>query len=270
MPGFTGLADRSVITLTGPDRVSFLDRLITNSVPASGLAYATLLTPQGRVLTDLFLQPEADRLLIDCDAGITDELLSLLQRYRLRSAVTLTDDSTTYAAFAFDHPFEGAFPDPRLARLGWRAILPRSRLTDTDLADITDNYELQRLQLGIPRGLRDMPSRWALALECNLDHLHGINFSKGCFPGQELTTRMRTRKLLRRRLLPVELASATALPPGTPVLSANPVAAGEIRSSAGSFALALLRLDSLGEDLTANDCPLRVLWPDWLPHQGTH
>ena len=61
MPGFTGLADRSVITLTGPDRVSFLDRLITNSVPTSGLAYAALLTPQGRVLTDLFLQPEADR-----------------------------------------------------------------------------------------------------------------------------------------------------------------------------------------------------------------
>lgn len=269
MAGFTCLADRSVLTLEGPDRVKFLDALITNTVPAEGLGYAALLTPQGRVLTDLFIQSEPDRLLIDCDVNITGELMQLLSRYRLRSSVTITDDGLDYAAYAFDHPFAGASVDPRLPALGWRAILPRIRLVETELEDITKAYELLRIKLGIPRGMIDMPSKQALPLECNLDHLNGISFSKGCFPGQEITTRMHHRRLHRRLLLPVEIETEEALPIGTSIVSVTGIEEGEIRSACENHALAFLRIEAVGELITAAGKPLRVLWPNWLPSEGT-
>lgn len=269
MAAFTCLADRSVLTLEGPDRVKFLNALITNTIPETGLGYAALLTPQGRILTDLFIQSEPDRLLIDCDVNSTGELMQLLSRYRLRSAVTITDDGLDYAAYAFDHPFAGASVDPRLPALGWRAILPRIRLVETELEDMTKAYELLRIKLGVPRGLIDMPSKQALPLECNLDHLNGISFTKGCFPGQEITTRMHHRRLHRRLLLPVQIETGDSLPTGTPILSGSGIEEGEIRSVCDDHALAFLRIEAVGELITANSQPVRVLWPDWLPNEGT-
>jgi folate-binding protein YgfZ len=133
----------------------------------------------------------------------------------------------------------------------------------SNLAD----YERLRLECGLPDGSRDLVVEKAILLESNFDELHGVDWNKGCYMGQELTARTKYRGLVKKRLLPVEIAGA-APPAGTPVLLGDKDA-GEMRSAADGKGLALLRLEQLeralkGEGrLTAGDAVLTPHKPDW-------
>lgn len=294
----TILATRGVLRVAGPDVRPFLQGVISNDitkVTRDRAIWAALLTPQGKFLHEFFIaaDPAASddaTLLLECEAARRDDLRRRLSLYKLRAKVTLDDASDDYVVAALfgqtaltslglagepgsAKAFGGGlvFVDPRLGALGARAILPRNHaesvLAEAGFAmEPTERYERLRLSLGVPEGSRDLEVEKALLLENGFDELHGVDWGKGCFVGQELTARMKYRALVKKRLLPVAIAGA-APEPGTAVL-ADGKEAGVLRSVSGDRGLALLRLEHVtgnaAAPLRAGDAVLTVEQPNWL------
>ena len=283
------LTDRGLLAISGPDRIRFLQGLVSNDVArvSPGRAvYSTLLTPQGKFLFDFIMMEDGQRLLLDCEAQRIDDLARRLNVFRLRLKVEIApvqDRWQVHAAFGNDvlealglgnepgsmAECEGGFAlvDPRLAELGARLILPESAdPTRLGLSRATiAEYETLRIGLGVPDGSRDMVVGKTVLLEAGLDRLNGIDWDKGCYMGQELTARTRYRGLVRRRLLPVDV-DGNLPDAGTPI-TLDGRDAGEVRSGQGQRALAMIRLNLLtGEEdppLMAGDARLHPCRPDW-------
>jgi tRNA-modifying protein YgfZ len=265
---FAILGSRAVLGIDGPDRADFLQGLISNDVTklARNVAiYAALLTAQGRFLHDFFLANFGDSFLLDAEAARLPDLTRRLSIYKLRSRVTIAPASEFMVCAALGQeslsalglpsdvgaavPFAGgvAFTDPRNRALGARVIVPHETepaLTQLGFArtDASD-YDRLRLSLGIPDGSRDLVPEKSLLMESGFDDLNGIDWSKGCYIGQELTARMKYRALVKKQLVPVTVAGPMPAP-GTAIMSGEDEV-GEIRSGRDGAALALLRLDAM-------------------------
>ena len=276
---FAPLADRAVIAVAGADAHGFLQGLVTNDVDRVApdrAIYAALLTPQGRYLFDFFIVEIDGTLHLDCEAARRDELLRRLAMYRLRAKVSLAsaDGLATIAAFgegAVDalglaenagvaRRFAGgvAYVDPRNAKAGVRVLAPpdaaRAALEAAGFRDGQfSDYDTMRIAAGLPDSGRDMVAERALLLELGFEALNGVDFEKGCYVGQEVTTRMKRRDLVKKLLMPV-MIEGRAPEPGTKILRGD-VEAGELRSSGDGAGLALLRLDMVdgGVALTAGE-----------------
>jgi folate-binding protein YgfZ len=259
------LPGRGVIAVSGPDRVSFLNGLVSNDVAraAPGRAvWAAMLSPQGRYQVDFFVFFDTERLLLEGPAAAMPELLKKLSRYRLRAAVALDDVSSAlrvYAAWA-GMPPEVALtaPDPRLREAGFRLLSAEALTASTT----PQAYDAHRLSLGLPDGPPDLEPDKTLLLEAGFDELNGVSWDKGCYMGQELTARTKYRGLVKRRLMPVVLDGGAAAP-GTPVL-ADGTEVGSMRSSAGTLGLAMLRLDALEKPLIAGSALVTPKIPAWM------
>jgi folate-binding protein YgfZ len=251
MNGFLRLPNRAFLRLSGPDRLTFLQGLVSNDVNAVApghAVYACLLTPQGKFLHDFFLIADGDSLLIDCEADRRADLAQRLKTYKLRSKVEIADaDDTAYAVLGDVPPITGAivYSDPRSAVLGSRVALPRgldpSLFGSTELA--FGDYDRLRIAEAAPDGSRDMEVGKAILLENNIDLLNGVAWDKGCYTGQELTARTKYRGLIKKRLVPVHI-SGTVPEVGTPLME-NGAEVGEMRGASGDVGLALIRLDRL-------------------------
>jgi len=256
------LASRALIAVSGPEWRHFLQGLLTQDVETlapDGLRFGALLTPQGRLLWDMFVIGREDGCRLDVEAAHRDAIVQRLAIYRLRAKVEIAPDPTPVLA---RFPGEGEAPagwrpDPRLPALGWRAY-GELEAPNTGEAD----YEAHRLALGVP-GPADWGSETTYPIEANFDLLGGIDFKKGCFVGQETTSRMKRRGQIKSRMLPL-VFDGPAPAPGTEVL-AGELRAGEVRSGAEGRAIALLRLDrALGADLTVDGRPARAETPAWM------
>ena len=270
MTHLTPLPDRAALAVAGPDRVAFLQGLVSNDVAlaAPGRAvWAALLTAQGKYLADFFILAAPDALLLDVAAADAAGLLARLSRYRLRAAVTLAPraDLTVYAAWESLPPLPPAAiaaPDPRLPAAGWRILSP----VPLPATATAQDWDRHRLALGLPDGARDLEPERSLLLEAGFDELGGVSWTKGCYMGQELTARTRYRGLIKRRLVPVAL-DGPAPPPGTEIRRADaPDAApvGALRSARDGLGLAVLRLDALDSPLRAGDTALAPRIPAWM------
>jgi folate-binding protein YgfZ len=294
--------DRGVLAVSGPDRRAFLQGLISNDVerisPERAI-HAALLTPQGRYLHDFFVIEMGEALLIDCERVRLPELQKKLSMFKLRSKVTLEDQSARWAvAVIWDEDareivnlpadpgsaraFDGGvlYVDPRLGAMGCRAILPAetaaASLAKAGLEQSDQPaWDIHRLALGIPDGSRDLPVEKAILLESGFDELNGVDWNKGCYMGQELTARTKYRGLVRKRLLPVTVEGEMPAP-GTPVMLGEKEA-GEMRSGRDGHALALLRLEMVeaakaNGPLTAGAAKLTAHLPGWirLPEDSGH
>jgi folate-binding protein YgfZ len=264
MPKLAHLPSRAVIAVSGTDRVSFLNGLLSNDVaqarPGAAI-WAALLTPQGKYLADVFIFDAGDSLLLDAEASLAEDVLRRLTRYRLRAAVTLTKtEHQVYAAWDGPPPETTlSAADPRLQDAGSRLITTEPQEPNATPLD----YDLHRLALGLPDGTRDMEPEKTVLLEAGFEELHGVSWTKGCYMGQELTARTRYRGLLKRRLVPVR-ATEDLPPPGTPIL-ADGREAGQMRSSQGTLGLATLRLEAIAApDLTAGATRLHTSIPNWM------
>jgi folate-binding protein YgfZ len=273
--------DRALITVSGADRIAFLQGLVSNDVAkasAGRALYAAFLTAQGKYLHDIFIAAIGERLLIECEAARRPDLLRRLSLYKLRSQVSLSEENGLSVGLCFG---EGAlsalglpatsgqaraeqsgvvFVDPRLAALGARAYLPAAGLQPETAA--TADYDRLRISLGVPDGSRDLPVEKAILLENGFDELNAIDWDKGCYMGQELTARTRYRGLVRKRLMPVAIEGpAPAF--GAPLLLGEKEA-GEMRSANGKLGLALIRLEALGQGaLTSGTARLTPVKPSW-------
>jgi len=149
----------------------------------------------------------------------------------------------------------GLYADPRLPALGARAYDDRATNADEDA------YEAHRLALGVP-GPADWGSEANYPIEANFDLLAGIDFKKGCFVGQETTSRMKRRGTIKNRMLPITFEGA---PPafGSEVLAGD-LRAGEVLGGREGRAMALLRLDRIdGASLNVDGRSVRVERPEW-------
>ncbi|MBS0222174.1 MAG: folate-binding protein YgfZ [Proteobacteria bacterium] len=279
---FTLLSHRGVIAVGGEDRVAFLQGLISNDTTkvAPGRAiWAALLTPQGRFLNDMFVADGGDgTLLIETERARAPALAKKLTLYKLRSRVTVEDRSAAMeVVVVFGSgaetllPLEGAiaFVDPRLPDLGVRVLAPAGQAASLLAARGAepasfDAYETLRLSLGIPDGSRDLLPEKALLLESGFDELHGVDWNKGCYMGQELTARTKYRGLVRKRLFPVRIEGPLPAP-GT-AIEHDGKDVGEIRSGTGDRALALLRLDAVraAGRLTSGETRVQPEVPAWM------
>jgi len=264
---FAHLPSRSLIALGGPDWRSFLQGLITQDVEtlAEGEArFGALLTPQGRLLYDLFVVVNGDGAWLDVEAGHRDALLQRLLMYRLRAKVEIAADATAVSILYGDGemaaPGPGWARDGRLPALGWRGYgvsAPEGVMTAAEA-----EREAQKLRLGVP-GPADWGTDKTYPIEANFDLLNGIDFKKGCFVGQETTSRMKRRGVIKNRVLPI-VFDGPAPARGTEVLNGE-LRAGEVLSGGEGRAFALVRLDrALGAALTVDGRPARVEVPAWM------
>lgn len=261
------LPDRGVVKIAGDDARGFLNNLVTSEIddlsPGSA-RFAALLTPQGKIVAD-FLVTEAPAghgggLLLDCPRELAQPLATKLGFYKLRAKVTvenLSDGLGVLAVWGGEPTMQPdlTFADPRNAALGFRVLVPADLAEKTatvlgaELVDET-TYEAHRIVCGVPRGGIDFAYGDAFPHETNMDRLHGVDFDKGCYVGQEVVSRMQHRGTARTRIVPVTF-DGTAPVAGSEIRAADkPI--GTMGSSAGERGLALLRTDRASDALDAN------------------
>ena len=291
MAFYTLLPDRALLSVSGPDRFSFLQGLISNDmqkVESGGAMWAALLTPQGKFLHEFFVFSIGDEVVLDCEDKRRDDLLARLSRYKLRSQVDLRicndlvpgaawkQDAVDALNLSIQAPTliinDGiAYLDTRLTDAGARwALSPnavKSTMNTAGLSPSTpEDYDTYRLSLGLPDGSRDMEIEKALLLENSFEELNGVDFQKGCYMGQEITARTHYRALIKKRLLPVDL-SAESLESGT-LLESNGTIVGEMKSSREHKGMALIKLYAWekagGSSLVVNNTSVTPYIPSWM------
>ncbi|HEY7852969.1 MAG TPA: folate-binding protein [Caulobacteraceae bacterium] len=261
-PQYAGLSDRAVVDIAGPDWRSFLQGLITQDVETVGpgeIRFAALLTPQGRLLYDLFVIGGEEGCRLDGAAEHRAALIDRLNMYRLRAKVEIAaSDAAVFALWDAPAPPPGWLADPRLPALGFRGygvVAPQGAHPS--------NYDAHRLAIGAPG-----PADWGVdatyPIEADFDLLNGIDFRKGCFVGQETTSRMKRRGSLKTRMAPITF-TGPAPEPGAELVAGG-LRAGEVRFGADGAAMAVLRLDRLA--LEPRTLPDGRVWdaalPDWM------
>ena len=245
--------DRSVIGLSGKDALPFLQGLVTNDLmgltKAEGIVWCALLTAQGKYLADFFVVNTAGRLLIDVKSDIAAGVLKRLSMYRLRADVQLSP-LPLHVSRGLGQAPEGALDDPRHPALGWR------RYDAAPAGDPVIGWDQIRVEHLIPETGRELIPDDSYLLEMGFERLHGVDFRKGCYVGQEVTARMKHKTELRKGLARVRIEGAAA--PGAGITTeGKPV--GQVFTQAGGRALAHLRFDRALGEMRAGDA---TLWPD--------
>lgn len=267
------LKHRAVLAVSGGDRQSFLQGMLSNDmalVTNNALLYACFLSPQGKFLTDIFLQAkDNDVWLLDVEADYAGALMQQLNMFKLRADVQIAPtDLAVWAGWDSSqhhstHPrfYNGVSvcSDPRLNALGWRAMLPKDVMPQGEQVSL-ENYDAHRISLGVPCGARDLKRGLTALLEAGLDKFKAISFTKGCYVGQELTARMHYKALAKKALLPVYY-NGPALLRGADVRNAQGHLVGEVASAVDGLALAYIKLDALGDELSVGGIVLSLL-PD--------
>ncbi len=275
--GPSELTDRGVLKITG-EAEGFLHRLVTNSVlkiaPGEG-RFTALLSPQGKLLFDFFIVPLPEGASVgyylDCAKDQADDLAKRLNFHKLRAKIAIENVSARFGVAAFwgalpPEIAEGTlYKDPRAQAMGFRLIASHELLAKIAPANEAV-YEAHRVALGVPKGGLDFPYGDAFPHDANLDALHGVDFDKGCYVGQEIVARVHFRKTARKRIVKVHFNGP---PPasGSPILFGE-IAIGEVGSVMGQDGLASLRLDryedakAAGVKLKAGDATLDADVPE--------
>ena len=275
------LPDRGVIEVAGRDAADFLNRLLTNLVPtqpAPQAVYAALLTPQGKVLADMLIirhPAKPDAFLLDCTKSCIADMLKRFTIYKLRAEIACADLSEQWGVAAYwskaitaPDGFDKAlavFTDPRHPALGERAFIPRN----TERTPSDEAYHAHRIALGIAEGGRDFASGQVFPHEINLDQLHGLDFQKGCYVGQEVVSRMEHRGTARNRMIIVKFPDGLTAQTGDEI-KVGSFLLGHVGSvTAEGYGLALIRLDRAeealqsGQPMIAGGQACIPLIPDW-------
>ena len=257
--------DRAVLSLEGAEAENFLHNMVTADVLglAEGQArYAALLSPQGKILFDFFVLKTAEGYFLDCAASQLEELMKRLNFYRLRAKVVIAVRSDLEVGVAPEQPSGfTAYVDPRTPLMGWRVITEKGKLPEGS------GYELARIALGLADSDGDIGSGQLFPHEANFDQIGAVSFSKGCYIGQEVVSRMEHRATARSRILPVTFDD-TAPPLDAAIKSADKIV-GSVLSSNGNMALALIRLDRLDEaehPLLTDGVRVHVHKPAWIKY----
>ena len=226
------LEDRGFVFINGEDTKDFLQNIITkdiNTVTDNNSSFASILTPQGKYLVEFFIIKHNDGYLLDCEKSNVEQLTKIFSNYKLRSKVNFNNESNNYAAaiiskdkfislengknslgFTIQYRTNPIFMDPRNELIGARLISSLEKLhlsikkLNLKIAN-KDDYYNKCYEIGIPEKNLNKLKEKIFGIENNLEELNALDFKKGCYVGQENTSRIKLRSKLRRRLLPVKL-----------------------------------------------------------------
>ena len=286
---FTELTDRTTIRLSGPDARPLLQKLLTvdlDDVGPEQARYGALLSPQGKILFDFFIAQKAEGYLLDCAVIQKSDLMQRLSFYRLRANMTIEDMSSEYTILANfrcnglnldlvagDVDQDGAnliFCDPRTSNMGLRAFA-RSGGMISGNSRSEDEYHSHRISVGAADTVRDLGSNILFPHEANFDHFRGVDFTKGCYIGQEVVSRMEHRSTGgRKRIVRISVGSGSLL--SGSAVTADQKVIGKILSTSVMQGLALVRLDHVAGalarriPLTAAGAEVEVHLPAWADH----
>ena len=288
------LEDRGFIQVNGAEAKEFLQNIVTNNVekvtPESTL-FSSILTPQGKYLFDFFIIKLKDNYLIECEKKSTSEIIKLLNFYKLRSKVDLVDlnEKYTVAIISLEKfreinnsdPLKGKttayennliYIDPRSEKLGAKII---SKTKDINLIikklnlNIVDKqkYYKESFDLGILQTEMKKLKEKIFGIENNLDELNGIDFKKGCYVGQENTSRIKRRNKLRRRVLPVQKIKGDVSE--NDIIKYKGIEIGKVMIDKPlPFALVKVVDPDLKEfndkELKCENSKIKILKPDWI------
>ena len=288
------LEDRGFIQVNGPEAKEFLQNIVTNNVekvtPESSL-FSSILTPQGKYLFDFFIIKLKDSYLIECEKKSTAEIIKLLNFYKLRSKVDLVDlnEKYTVAIISLEKfreinnsdPLKGktttyednlVYVDPRNEKLGAKII---SKTKDINLIikklnlSIADKnkYYKKSFELCVPQTEMGKLKEKVFGIENNLDELNGIDFKKGCYVGQENTSRIKLRNKLRRRVLPVQKIKGDVSE--NDIIKYKGIEIGKVMiDKPYPFALVKVVDPDLKEfndkELNCGNSKIKILKPDWI------
>jgi len=259
------LPDRGVIKVSGDDARNFLNGLITTDVervqPGIG-RFGALLTPQGKIIGDFLITEipagHGGGFLLDCPKELAKALADRLSIYKLRAKVAVENlgDELGVLALWDGEPamkMDLMFADPRSERMGWRLLVPADLASKAAVAAGAMSvdemvYEAHRIALGVPRGGSDFAYSDAFPHDANMDRLHGVDFDKGCYIGQEVVSRMQHRGTARTRITRIRNADNVA--PGV-AISAGDKSIGTLGASVNGEGLALVRIDRAADAFEA-------------------
>jgi folate-binding protein YgfZ len=255
--------DRKLFDVTGKDRLTFLQGMLSNDVSVlakgDGIVWAALLTPQGKYLADFFVVAMGDILLIDIKDQIAEATMRRLSMYRLRADFAFVPSPLIMQRGIDDAPI-GAMPDPRHPSLGWRAY------QSSDAAILVSppiDWDAIRVAQVIPETGIELITDDSYLLETGFERLHGVDFRKGCYVGQEVTARMKHKTELRKGLVQVQISGSA--PVGTPILSQGKPA-GTLFTQSHGRAIAYLRFDR-AIDMVAGDAQITLSPTDFDAEQ---
>src|SRR6478609_7084891 len=255
--GVARRADRGVLAVSGADRASWLQGLLTNDVGAlteNEPVYAAYLTPQGRMTTDMFVVARGDRILLDVPAPLAASLRDRLDALVFSEDVQIADESamlwvwTIVSADAFRDVIADTLP------------VEFQALPAIDL----DTFEVLRIERGVPRFLADMTDE-TIPLEAGIED-RAISFTKGCYVGQEIIVRVTHRgggRVAKKLVQWIADESAEIVPLPEARIFSFDKDVGRVTSSAFSPGLnRVLGLGYVQRDFVEPGTPLTIVWKD--------
>jgi len=288
------LEDRGFIQVNGAEAKDFLQNIVTNDiekVTSNSTVFSSILTPQGKYLFEFFILKLKDGYLVECEKKSTAEIIKLLNFYKLRSKVDFIDLTEKYVAAVISlekfkevnnlnlskgstvsYRDDQVYIDPRNDKLGAKIIskLENLHLTikklNLKIAE-KEKYYSKSFQLGIPQIDLNKLKDKIFGIENNLDELNGIDFKKGCYIGQENTSRIKLRNKLRRRILPIKKISGQIST--NDIIKYKDSEVGKIMiDKPYSFALIKVVDPDLKEftnmELVCGNSKVKILKPEWI------
>ena len=286
------LEDRGILFIQGSDTKEFLQNLITNDinkVDEANSCFSSLLTPQGKYLFDFLVVKHKKGYFIDCEKKQIEELFKQLNIYKLRSDIEILNLSNEFVVAAFSYEkfmlFDGAkdlpgntfkyredpvFLDPRHKKLGGRLIINSEKLNlslkkmDLDSSDSEEYYKFS-YELGILQKNTEKLRNKLFGIECNYEELNGIDFKKGCYVGQENTSRIKLRNKLSKRLLPIQLIEGK-LTEGSPIKNNDNEIGKVLINNQYPFAIVKYLSDYFDPKIEykSEEAILKIIKPDWI------
>ena len=286
------LEDRAILYINGSDSDKYLQNLISNDikkVSENKSCFASLLSPQGKFLFDFIVVKHKDGYFLDCEKRVVDQLYKKLVMYKLKSKVEILNLSNEFVVAAFSHDkflsIDGAkdelgytfrynedhvLLDPRNKKLGGRIIgnleklymsLKKMKLKSSS----TDEYYKLSFELGIPQSNMDQLQEKLFGIECNFVELNAIDFKKGCYVGQENTSRIKNKNKLNKRLLPLQVKEGS-INNNDPITS-NKVEIGKVLI-ANKFSFGLIKFKDkefeYNKEFKCGEANIEILKPSWL------
>ena len=288
------LDDKGFVQINGADAKDFLQNIVTNNIEkitTNFTLFASILTPQGKYLHEFFLIKLGDGYLLECEKIAVTEIIKNFNFYKLRSKVNLVDVSENYTITAISlekfkeiskvQASEGCtipynknliYVDPRNQDLGAKILSKKENVQnlfkDLKLKIINkDKYYAESFNIGIPQINLDKLKNKIFGIESNLDELGGIDFKKGCYVGQENTSRIKLRNKLRRRILPVKKISGELIE--NDIIKYNNKEIGKIIIDK-PYSFALIKVvdpdlkEFVDQELDCAKSKVKIFKPDWI------
>ncbi len=290
----TVLDDRGFIQINGDEAKDFLQNIVTNDVEKITdrlTLFASILTPQGKYLYEFSILKLEEGYLLECEKEAVPEIIKIFNFYKLRSKVNLIDANKKYTSIAItlekfkeitkskilkgstiNYDNEIIYVDPRSMKLGAK-IISKIEKTPTVIKNLNlktidkEKYYTKSFSLGIPQINLSKLKDKIFGIENNLDELGGIDFKKGCYIGQENTSRIKLRNKLRRRILPIKKISGKLFENDIIKYKDNEI--GKIMISK-PYAFGLIKVvdPNLKEfnntELVCGNSKIKIVKPDWI------